>query len=103
MAFGRSASNVASNAIVAAQTVPAVDAIVTAVTWPVMVRVVRRRSAEAIAERASRKAERQAAKAEIAAIQIIIDSISGATTLGDLRGYIKDLAKTLKRVTRLVT
>ena len=33
----------------------------------------------------------------------IIDSITPATTDNQLRGYVKDLAKTLKRVTKLVT
>ena len=57
----------------------------------------------AISETIDKKAERQTIKLEIAALQAIIDGITGATTLADLRGYVKDLCRTVKRLTRIVT
>ncbi len=56
-----------------------------------------------IAEAADKKAERQAIKAEIATLQAIIDGISAATTLADLRGYVKDLTRSTKRIARILT
>ena len=62
-----------------------------------------RRSAAVRQELADARAERQAVKALAAELQTIIDSISGATTLGDLRGYVKDLTRTTRRLLRAVT
>ena len=55
------------------------------------------------AEVADKRAERQAVKEQIAALQVIIDAISPATTLGDLRGHTKDVARVLRRVARILT
>ena len=55
------------------------------------------------AEVADKRAERQAVKTQIAELQTIIDSITAATTLGDLRGYTKDVARVLRRVARILT
>lgn len=49
------------------------------------------------------RAERQAVKVLATELQTIIDSITGATTLGDLRGYVKDLTRTTRRLLRAVT
>ena len=57
----------------------------------------------AAAAAADRKAERQAIKAQIDALQVIVDGITGATTLGDLRGYVKDLTRTTKRIAKVVS
>jgi hypothetical protein len=62
-----------------------------------------RRTSAAAAEVADKRAERQAVKDQISALQTIIDSITAATTLGDLRGYVKDLARVLRRVARILT
>lgn len=62
-----------------------------------------RRSAAIRQERADAKAERQAIRALATELQTIIDSITAATTLGDLRGYVKDLARTTRRLLRAVT
>lgn len=55
------------------------------------------------AEVADKRAERQAIKEQITALQVIIDAISPATTLGDLRGYMKDVARVLRRVAKILT
>lgn len=62
-----------------------------------------RRTSAAATEVVDKRAERQAVKDQISALQTIIDSITGATTLGDLRGYVKDLARVLRRVARILT
>lgn len=49
------------------------------------------------------KTERQAVKALAAELQAIINSITPATTLGELRGYTKDLTRTTRRLLRAVT
>lgn len=55
------------------------------------------------AEVANKRAERVAVKAQIAELQTIIDSITNATTLGELRGNTKDVARVLRRVARILT
>lgn len=62
-----------------------------------------RRTGAVVTETTDIKAERQALKAQITALQTIIDSITGATTLGDLRGYVKDVAKSVKRIAKILT
>ena len=62
-----------------------------------------RRTGTVATEVSDIKAERQALKAQITALQTIIDSITGATTLGDLRGYVKDVAKSVKRIAKILT
>lgn len=60
-----------------------------------------KRSAAVVAEKQAAKTERQAVKALQTDLQTIIDAITNATTLGELRGYVKDLTRTLRRVVRL--
>lgn len=62
-----------------------------------------RRSAAVRQELADTRAERQAVKALVVELQTIIDGISPATTLADLRGYVKDLTRTTRRLLRAVT
>ena len=62
-----------------------------------------RRSAAVRQELSDARAERQAVKALAAELQTIIDGITAATTLGDLRGYVKDLTRTTRRLLRAVT
>ena len=62
-----------------------------------------RRDTAAAAETADKRAERQAVKAQIAELQTVIDSITNATTLGELRGHTKDIARVLRRVARILT
>lgn len=62
-----------------------------------------RRNAAIRQEHADARAERQAVKALATDLQTIIDSITGATTLGDLRGYVKDLTRATRRLLRAVT
>jgi len=62
-----------------------------------------RRNAVIRQEHADARAERQAVKALAADLQTIIDSITAATTLGELRGYVKDLTRTTRRLLRAVT
>ena len=62
-----------------------------------------RRSPAVVTEGADRRAERQALKAEVAALQTIIDSITGATTLGELRGHVKDVTRSTKRIAKILT
>ena len=64
---------------------------------------INRRTAVEAAEVDDKRIERLAVKDQIAALQLTIDSITAATTLGDLRGYVKDVARTLKRVARILT
>ena len=56
-----------------------------------------------VAEVADKKAERRAIKAEIAVLQGVIDGITPATTLAELRGYVKDMARSAKRIARILT
>ena len=58
-------------------------------------------SATVAAEKTADKADRQAIKAAIVDIQAVIDGITAATTLADLRGYVKDLAKVTKRLAQI--
>lgn len=62
-----------------------------------------RRTGAVATEVSDIKAERQALKAQIAALQTIIDSITGATTLGDLRGFVKDVTRSVKRIAKILT
>ena len=62
-----------------------------------------RTTAAVVAEVSDKKAERQAVKDQIAALQVIIDAISPATTLAELRGHTKDIARVLRRVARILT
>ena len=62
-----------------------------------------RRNAAVRQETANAKAERQAVRALATELQTIIDGITAATTLADLRGYVKDLTRTTRRLLRLVT
>lgn len=61
-----------------------------------------RRSAAIRTETVDAKAERQALRAIVADLQVIIDSITTATTLTDLRGYVKDLTRATRRLIRAV-
>lgn len=61
-----------------------------------------RRSAAIRTETAGAKAERQTLRAIVADLQVIIDSITTATTLADLRGYVKDLTRATRRLIRAV-
>lgn len=61
-----------------------------------------RRSAAIRTATADAKTERQAMRAIVADLQVIIDSITAATTLGDLRGYVKDLTRATRRLVRAV-
>jgi len=63
--------------------------------------IAHKRSAAVVAAKAAEKTEKQAVKALQTQLQTIVDGITGATTLADLRGYVKDLARTLRRVVRL--
>lgn len=49
------------------------------------------------------RTERQAVRALAAELQAIINSITPATTLADLRGHVKDLTRTTRRLLRAVT
>lgn len=60
-----------------------------------------KRSAAVAAENAADKAERQAVKALQTDLQAIVDGITGATTLADLRGFVKDVARIARRIIRL--
>lgn len=62
-----------------------------------------RRTGATVAEVADKKAERQALKAQIDAMQLIIDGITGATTLGELRGFVKDVTRSTKRIAKILT
>ena len=62
-----------------------------------------RRSAAIRQESADARTERQAVRALAAELQAIIDSITPATTLADLRGHVKDLTRTTRRLLRAVT
>lgn len=62
-----------------------------------------RRTGAVATETTDIKAERQALKAQITALQTIIDSITGATTLGDLRGFVKDVTRSVKRIAKILT
>ena len=62
-----------------------------------------RRTAIEAAEVDDKRIERLAVKDQIAALQLTIDSITAATTLGELRGHVKDVARTLRRVARILT
>jgi len=62
-----------------------------------------RRNAAIRQELSDARAERQAIKALATDLQTIIDSITGATTLGDLRGFVKELTRTTRRLLRAVT
>jgi hypothetical protein len=53
-------------------------------------------------ERAAARAERQAVKALQTDLQAIIDGITPATTLAQLRGYVQDLTRALRRTVRLL-
>ena len=57
--------------------------------------------AAAEAERAAQQALRAECKQLRTDLNVIIDGITGATTLADLRGFVRDLAKALKTVTKL--
>lgn len=61
-----------------------------------------RRSAAIRTETADAKAERVALRAIAADLQVIIDSITTATTLADLRGCVKDLTRATRRLIRAV-
>ena len=61
-----------------------------------------RRSAAIRTEAADAKTERQALRAIVADLQVIIDSITTATTLADLRGHVKDLTRATRRLIRAV-
>lgn len=61
-----------------------------------------RRSAAIRTETVDAKAERQALRAIVADLQVIIDSITTATTLTDLRRYVKDLTRATRRLVRAV-
>lgn len=61
-----------------------------------------RRSAAIRTATADAKTERQALRAIVADLQVIIDSITTATTLADLRGYVKDLTRATRRLIRAV-
>ena len=62
-----------------------------------------RRTVATAAETADKRAERQALKAQIDALQLIIDGITGATTLGELRGFVKDVTRSTKRIAKILT
>lgn len=62
-----------------------------------------RRSAAIRQESADARTERQAVRALAAELQAIINSITPATTLADLRGHVKDLTRTTRRLLRAVT
>lgn len=62
-----------------------------------------RRSAAVRQETADARTERQAVRALATDLQTIIDGITAATTLADLRGHVKDLTRTTRRLLRLVT
>ena len=62
-----------------------------------------RRTASVVAESNDKKAERKAVKEQIQALQTIIDSITSSTTLGELRGCVKDVTRVLRRVARILT
>lgn len=61
-----------------------------------------RRSAAVRQELADARTERQAVKALAAELQAIIDGISPVTTLAELRGHVKDLTRTTRRLLRVV-
>lgn len=61
-----------------------------------------RRSASVRQEHTDARTERQAVKALVGDLQTIIDSITATTTLADLRGYTKDLTRTVRRLIRVV-
>ena len=61
-----------------------------------------RRSPAVIKARQDDKAERQAVKALQADMQAVLDGITPATTLAQLRGYTQDLARALRRTVRLL-
>lgn len=48
------------------------------------------------------KQERQQIKAMQADLQTIVDGIDGTTTLAQLRGHVKDTARAVRRLVRLV-
>ena len=61
-----------------------------------------RRNAAVRQETADAKAERQAVRALATELQTIIDGITAATTLAELRGHVKDLTRTTRRLLRAV-
>lgn len=62
-----------------------------------------RRSAAVRQEVADARTERQAIKALAIDLQTIINGITPATTQAELRGHVKDLTRTTRRLLRAVT
>jgi hypothetical protein len=60
-----------------------------------------KRGPAVVAARAADKAERQAVKALQADLQAIVDGIDGTTTLAQLRGHVKEVARISRRILRL--
>lgn len=60
-----------------------------------------KRSVAVVAAKAAEKAERQAMRAQQADLQAIVDGIDSGTTLAQLRGHVKEVARTSKRIIRL--
>jgi hypothetical protein len=61
-----------------------------------------RRSPAVKTDAAAARQERQQIKALQTDLQTIIDGIDGTTTLAQLRGHVRDMARAVRRLVRLV-
>jgi hypothetical protein len=57
-----------------------------------------RRNAAVVTESNEAQTEREALRALRADLQVIVDAITSATTLAELRGFVKDIARIIRRL-----